>query len=220
MTTFRKFWENRARTDFYEYFNDFTNTGDYAAADWTITTTEAGAGDATEAISTGAAGGVLVVTNDAGAADADYLQNKIECFRFTSGKAAEFEIRFKISDVTNTAFVAGLQITDTTPLAVTDGVFIRKGEDDTYPDLVVCKNSTETVVAAPDPLVNDTWVKLGFYYDGTDTMQFFVNDQRVAACAVTNLPDDEDLAISFGLLNSSAAAHVLSVDYIRAISER
>jgi hypothetical protein len=221
MTTFRKFWETRPRTDYQEYFNDFLRAGDYAATDWTITTTEAGGSSATEAIDTAAAGGVLVITNDTNDNDADFLQSTLEAFDITVGKAFEFEMRFKISDVTNTDFIAGLCITDTTPLANSDGVFIRKNEDDTTPDLVVCKNSTETVVAFPDALVNDTWVKMGFYYDGSgDTVDMFVNDVRVAAAPITNLPDDELLAITFGLANGSAAGHVLSVDYIRAIAER
>ena len=31
MTTFRKFWETRPRTDYQEYFNDFLRAADYAA---------------------------------------------------------------------------------------------------------------------------------------------------------------------------------------------
>lgn len=227
MTTHRKFWEHQPRTDYYEYFNDFLNTASYAAADWTITTTEGGSGDATEAISVGAGpGGVLVITNDDAATDVDYLQNKLEVWQFQTGKVLEFECRFKVSDATNTGVVLGLQITDTTPLAVSDGVFFRKSEDDLYPDLVVCRNATETVVALPDPLANDTWVKLGFYYDGGDTVQAYVNDVRVAAVSSAGLPITspldlaELLAISIGLQNSSAAAHVLSIDYIRVRAQR
>jgi hypothetical protein len=48
-----------SRSTYHEYFNDFDS---YTAGDWTITTTEAGAGDATEAISN-ATNGVLLITN-------------------------------------------------------------------------------------------------------------------------------------------------------------
>lgn len=226
---FRKFWERVPRTDYTEYFNDFLTTGDYVAGDWTITTTEAGANAATEVISTSAGpNGVLVITNDDAATDADYLQNKIEAFQLIKGKKAEFEIRFKISDVVNTAFVAGLQITDTTPLDVSDGVFLRKAEDVKNLELVVCKDGSEDKVVFPDDsaLVNDTWVKAGWYYDGTDRVDAYVNDMRVASVPADKLPTStpldlaELLAVSFGLLNSSAAAHVLSIDYIRVRTQR
>lgn len=226
---FRKFWERVPRTDYTEYFNDFLTTADYVAGDWTITTTEAGAGAATEVISTGAGpNGVLVITNDDAATDADYLQNKIEAFQLIKGKKAEFEIRFKIGDVVNTAFVAGLQITDTTPLAVSDGVFLRKAEDVKNLELVVCKDGAEDKVVFPDDsaLVNDTWVKAGWYYDGTDRVDAYVNDMRVASVSADKLPTSDPLdlaellAVSFGLLNSSAAAHVLSIDYIRVRTQR
>lgn len=221
MTTFRKFWETRPRTDYYEYFNDFVQPTDYDTNDWTLTTVEAGASSATEAIGN-LAGGVLVVTNDAADDDSDFFQSTKEVFKYVATKALEFEMRFKLSDVTQSDFIAGLIITDTTPLANSDGIFFRKNDADTYPDFVVCKNGTETVVALPDPLVNDTYVKLGFYFDGNvnHELQIFVNDVRVGAAALTNVPDDEELAISFGIQNGEAVAKILSVDYIRAVAER
>ena len=43
-------------TKWITYFNDFT---EYVSGDWTITTTEAGSGAATEALSSTSAGGLL-----------------------------------------------------------------------------------------------------------------------------------------------------------------
>lgn len=221
MATYRKFWQDLPRTDFFEFFNDFTRPTDYDTNDWTLTTVEAGAGSATEAIGN-LAGGVLVVTNDAADDDSDFFQSTKEVFKYDATKALEFEIRCKISDVTQSDFIAGLCITDTTPLANSDGIFFRKNDADTIPDFVVCKNGTETVVELPAALANDTWVKLGFYYDGNTAhkLQIFVNDIRVGAAALTNVPDDEELAITFGLQNGEAVAKVLSVDYIRCIQQR
>ncbi len=222
MSTFRTFWDRAPRTNYYEYFNDFTRPTDYDTADWTLTTVEAGASSATEAIGN-LAGGVLVVTNDAADDDSDFFQSTKEVFKYASDKALEFEIRCKLSDVTQSDFIAGLVITDTTPLANSDGIFFRKSEGDAIPDFVVCKNGSETVLELPTgALVNDTYVKLGFYYDGNDNhrLQIFVNDVRVGAAALTNVPDDEDLAISFGVQNGEAVAKVLSVDYIRCVAQR
>ncbi len=47
-------------TQAHVYFNDFTT---YVAGDWTITTTEGGTGNASEAL-TNVAGGALLITND------------------------------------------------------------------------------------------------------------------------------------------------------------
>jgi hypothetical protein len=70
--------------------------------------------------------------------------------------------------------------------------------------------------------VADTWVKLGFYHsENGDTIEAFVNDVRVGAITdLTNAPDDEELAVTFGIQNGEAVATVLSVDYIQVIEQR
>jgi hypothetical protein len=220
MTTRRIFLDGKTANpeDYYEYFNDFTKPTDYDTNDWTLTTVEAGAGSATEAIGN-LAGGVLVVTNDAADDDSDFFQSTKEVFKFVSGKKLYFAMRFKISDVTQSDFVAGLQITDTTPLAVTDGIYFRKDDGDAFLDFVVIKDSSATTKTAVATLTNDTYVKVAFYYDGSE-MAIYVNDVAVGDCALTNVPDDEELAISFGIQNGEAVAKILSVDYIRALVER
>lgn len=222
MTTYRKFWENRPRTDYFEFFNDFTKPTDYDTNDWTLTTTEAGAGSATEAIAN-AAGGVLVVTNDAADDDNDFFQSTKEIFKFVTGKALEFEMRFKILEVLQCDFVAGLQITDTTPLAVSDGIYFQKDDGDALLDFHATKNAVSTDLTGLVSLVADTWIKIGFYYDGNSDhgFQVYVNDVRVGSIVVTTTaPDDEELAVSFGIQNGQAVANVLSVDYIRVVQER
>jgi hypothetical protein len=208
--------ETTSPEDFVEYFNDFL---DYAAADWTITTTEAGAGSATEAVGD-AANGVLVVTNDAADDDADFLQYANETFKFVSGKKLYGAMRFSLSDATQSDFVFGLQITDTTPLAVTDGIYFQKDDGDANLDFHVTKDSTATDVTAIATLENDTFVKVAFYYDGGDKILLFVDDALVGSAAVTNAPDDEELTISFGIQNGEAVAKVLNVDFIRIVAER
>lgn len=222
MTTFRKFDWNRARSDFSTLFTDFH---DYAAADWVITTTEAGAGSATEAVGN-LAGGVLVVTNDAADDDNDFFQwaggkgAVAETFKFVSGKKLQFAFRGKLSDATQSDFFAGLYITDTDPVGgLTDGIYFRKLDGSTTLYLVAEKDSVETTLAVAT-LADDTYVMLEFYYDGGDRISAFVDGSRVGSIAVTTAPDDEELALSFGIQNGAAAAKVLSVDYIGASQER
>lgn len=212
--TVKRYFEGR-QTDYIRWFDDFHA---YTAGDWTLTTVEAGAGSATEAVGN-LAGGVLVVTNDAADDDSDFFQWPKETFKWVSGKKMAFRARFKVSDATQSDLVFGLQITDTTPLAVTDGIYFRKDDGDALLDFVVIKDSTATTKTAIATLVSDTYVEVEFYYNGTEFL-LFVNDVAVGSAAVTNVPDDEELTVSFGIQNGEAVAKILSVDYIDVVAER
>lgn len=204
-------------TKHHVYFEDFDT---YTAADWTITTTEAGVGSATEAL-TNADGGVLLVTNDDADNDADFFNKVGESFLMASGKKSRFKIRLMTNDATQSDIIAGLQITDTTPLAVSDGIFFRKDDGAAAVTLVIVKDSTETESATIATMADDTMIDLEFIYDGKSKIEVFVDGALVLTqTTLTNLPDDEELTISFGIQNGEAAAKTLSVDYILAVKER
>lgn len=203
-------------TGWHVFFDDFDR---YVAADWTITTTEAGAGSATEALAN-EDGGVLLITNDAADNDADFFQKVGESFKFESGKKLFFKARFKVSDATQSDFVVGLQITDTTPLDVTDGVFFQKDDGDASLDFYVEKDNTATSATAIHTMVDDTYVTVGFYYNGSDAVSYFVDGAHTGTLATTNLPDDEELTVSFGVQNGEAVAKTMSVDYIMVAKQR
>lgn len=198
------------------FWDDFDH---FAAGDWTITTVEEGGGSASEALTDGD-GGLLLVTNDAADNDADFFQKKGESFKFETGKKLAFAGRFKVSDATDSDWVFGLQITDSSPLAVTDGVFFQKDDGDANIDFHVEKNSTATSETAIATNADNTFVELAFFYDGIDAIHYYVDGERKGSVAVTNLPDDEELTISFGIQNGEAAAKTMSVDYILCVKER
>jgi len=202
---------------YHTYFNDFDT---YLASDWTITTTEDGTGSATEALADGD-GGLLLVTNAAGDNDHDFFQLVKEGYKYEAGKQLAFHMRFKTNDATQTDIVAGLQLTDTTPLDVTDGVFFLKADGAATISFIVEKNSTQSTLTLPNSLADDTFMTLGFVYDPKD-QKFHVFQNNVLAGTVvsTNAPDDEELALSFGIQNGAAAAKTLTVDYIGASKER
>lgn len=210
------YWVPPDVSDVHTFFDDF-NT--FAAGDWTITTTEAGGGSASEALADGV-GGRLLITNDAADNDHDFFQLVKEGFKFQSGKRMWFEICFQTNDATETDIVAGLQITDTTPLAVTDGVYFLKSDGAATADFMVTKDSTSTTASAVATLADATDITLGFYYDGASTISYYVDKVRGGTVATTNMPDDEELTVSFGIQNGAAAAKTLNVDYVFAAQER
>lgn len=201
------------------YFNDFDS---YVAANWTVTVTQAGTGSATEAL-TNADGGILLITNDDADNDAVFFNKVGESFSMTAGKAAWFKCRFKTSDATQSDIVFGLQVTDTTPLDVTDGIYFLKADGVATVDVFCRKNATtgSTTAAAIATMADDTYITLGWYYDGAGSVSYFVNDVKIGTLdgSATYLPDTT-LTVSFGIQNGEAVAKTLSVDYIFAAKQR
>jgi hypothetical protein len=206
-------------TAWHTFFTDFDT---FTATSWTITTTEAGAGDATEAL-TDEDGGVLLVTNDAADDDNDFFQKVGEGFLMEAGKSAVFKARIKTSDATQSDIVIGLQVTDTTPLSVTDGIYFLKTDGAATVDVICRKNATtgSTSASAVATMVSDTWIVLGWEYDGKGNLKYFVDDVHIGTldASSTYLPDTE-LTVSFGIQNGEAVAKTLSVDYILAAKKR
>lgn len=201
----------------HQWADDFDG---YTAADWTVTVVDGGAAGADTQAVEDEDGGVLKLTNNAADNDNSFLQWASETFKFESGKKLVFQARFKVSDATQSDFVMGLQITDATPLDVTDGVFFQKDDDDTELDVHVEKDNTQTSETNIHTMANDTYVEVGFYYDGKDAVNVFVDGSQVARLGTDNLPDDEELTISFGIQNGEAAAKSMSIDYILSAKER
>ena len=203
-------------TKFHIFFDDFDN---YVAADWTVTLIGAGG---TAALAD-ADGGVLTITTDALDNDQVTLQKVGESFKLEAGKRAWFKTRFKVADATQSDLAIGLQITDTTPLACTDGVWFRKDDGDALIDFIVQKDDTtgKNTSLGVATLVDDTYIVLGWYYDGVSSVEVFVNDAKVATVAATStyLPDTE-LTLSMSYANGEAGAIAMSVDYLFAAKER
>jgi len=208
-------------TKYHQWFDDFDN---FEADQWVITRV----GTTPTETCVSADGGRLLLTMAATDDSADSLQwsgddNAAvnETFKFVAGKKLWFKSRLQVSDIIQSDFVMGLQITDTTPLAVSDGVYFRKDDGDALLDCVIIKDSTGTTATLPTGLlVNATDIDLGFFYNGKDAIEFYVNDLLRATSVITNLPNDEELAISFHMQNGEAVAKTMSIDYILAVKER
>lgn len=200
----------------HSFFTDFDG---YTAANWIVTETDAAA---TEALTAGD-GGLLLITNTAADNDLVALQTLVGSFLMAAGKKAWFKARFKVSDATQTDLVMGLQIIDTTPLAVSDGIWFQKDDGDAQIDVYCGKSAGAGTTSATNvaTLADDTFIVLAWEYDGKSTVTYFVNDVALGVldASSTYLPD-ANLAVSFALQNGEAVAKTMTVDYIFAAKER
>ena len=204
-------------TKYHMYHNDFDT---YLASDWTITTTEGGSGNASEALGDGD-GGLLVITNDDADDDNDFLQLVKEGFKYEASKQLAFKALFKTSDADASDVVMGLQLTDTTPLDVTDGIFFLLTDGSTTLQFIVEKDGTQSTLDLSTAMADDTFMSVGFVYTPADQkFHVYQNNVEVGTVVNTNAPDDEELTVSFGIQNGAAASKVLTVDYVTAMKER
>jgi len=203
-------------TLFHQYFNDFDT---YVAGDWVVTETDSGA---TQALTAGD-GGLLLVTNTAADDDLVALQKTPAAWSFTAGKKTFFRARFKVSDATQSDLVIGLQVVDTTPLDVTDGVYFLKADGAATVDVICRKNATTGSTKAEDiaTLEDDTFITLGWYYDGDGKVYYEVNGSVLGSLNASSafLPDT-NVTVSFALQNGEADAKTMTVDYIYVAKER
>lgn len=211
-----------APTDWHLWFDDFD---DYAATDWIITTTEGGSGSASEAVAS-AKDGILVITNDNADNDKDCFQwagvdgsAVAETWKWVAGKPLYFGARFKVNEVIQSDFTMGLYTTNTDPTAgVVDGIFFRKDDGDTDIDCIVVKDSTSTgSVTGAATAVADTYMVLEFYYDGVSSnIVFYKDGVAIGSVDLDNVPDNEELAISFHIQQGEATnVKIMSVDWIK-----
>lgn len=205
-----------------KFIVDFDDFHTYAAGDWTVTETQAGA---TQALSSAnGPGGVLLLTNSAADNDVNQIQRAVEAFKFASGKKTWFKARLKVSDATQSDVYVGLIITDTDLVGgITDGVYFRKDDGDTSWDFVSLMNSSGSSQTAVGTLVADTYVVLAFYYDGGTSIEAYINGSKVATLTVaagTTLVNDEELAVTLSLTNGEAVAKTMAIDYVLAVQER
>ncbi len=144
-----------------------------------------------------------------------------EGFKYEAGKQLAFNARFKTSDADASDVVMGLQITDTSPLDVSDGIFFLLTDGSTTLTFIVEKDGTQSTLDLPTAMADDTFMTVGFMYDPkSQKFHVYQNNTEVGTVASTNAPDDEDLTVSFGIQNGAAAAKVLTVDYVTAMKER
>ena len=197
------------------YFNDFFT---YTAGDWVVTETQAGA---TQALTAGS-GGWLLLTNSAADDDLVALQKTPAMLDLSSTKQAWFSSRFKVSDVTQSDVVMGMQVVDTTPLDVTDGIYFLKSDGAATVNIVCRKDAStgSTSASAITTMVADTFVQLDWYYDGAGYLFYAIDGTVSGSLSVADYFPNTTVTVSFALQNGEAVAKNMTVDWVGVWQER
>jgi hypothetical protein len=199
---------------------DFHEFNQYVAADWTVTNTTS---HATIGLAAGAggllslAGGASSTTSDIGAVISTPLD-----FNFASTQQLWFYTGFKVTTAANDQIQLGITAANSA-LTPSDGIYFNKAAGASTIDFVVRKSSTSTTQSAVATLVNATFIRLGFYYNGKDAVDVFVNDVKVYSQTVlTNLPTATAIALGCGFKSAATAPTTsdLIVDFLMAAQDR
>ena len=199
---------------------NFYEFNQYVAGDWTVTNTTS---HATVALTAGA-GGLLSLAGGASSVTSDIaaiISNPLN-FNFASTQQVWFYTGFKVTTAANDQIQLGLMAANSA-LTPTAGMYFNKAAGAATIDFVVRKSSTSTTQSAIATLVANTFVRLGFYYNGKDSVDVFVNDAKVYSQTVlTNLPTSTALGIGLGFKSAATAPTTsdLIVDFALAAQDR
>lgn len=217
-----KRWVEAIGPDVVKVIEDFTRGPGIDTAfdnDWTVTRVEGGAGESTITRIDGV-GGLARITTDAAENDGINAQLIGEAFELTADQYLYFgAFGVTISDVTQSDFFLGLAITDTDILGgVTDRIGFQKLDGATDLKAMLEKDATETLSDSLATLVDATPFDIEFFFDGpNDRVEFFVNGASAVVPAVTNLPDNEQLRLTWQFLAGAAAAKTMDIDRLTVI---
>ena len=90
-------------------------------------------------------------------------------------------------------------------------------------DIFVRKNTTtgSTTVASVATLADNTFIELGWYYDGISTVAYEVNGSVIGSLSGSSsyLPD-ANVTVTLALGNGEADAKTMTIDYVYVAKER
>ncbi|MCW5943886.1 MAG: hypothetical protein KIS66_16770 [Fimbriimonadaceae bacterium] len=150
-------------------------------------------------------------------------QHLVESVLLTTNGQYRWACKASISSATQSDFIAGLCITDTTLLGgMTDGVYLRKDDGDTALDLVVEKDSTEVQwsgIATFDTSAHEYAIIVQpLNATGYGQVTVLIDGVRIRTVTTTNLPYDEALTPSIAVLTGEAGAITMVYRYVGTAS--
>lgn len=198
---------------------------------YTITKTNAGT-----VAQTAGAGGLLLFTTDALAADLCSIQLPVAGFVPVLGKRAFFLTRLQVSSAANAEFNVGLIQTTTTPFTVTNGIYFRKPTGSAT-GLILNVTSASATVSTTIPtsaytLADATSIDLGWQVTRQGDVVAFVgsdlvgwqsqNTASIGPVARATLPTfpTGNLNFTLAVKSGTASAKTMTVDFALAAVER
>lgn len=195
----------------------FSTTAD--AGEWLATITAGGAGECLLTIAdgsdAGAPGGWLKILNDAADNDLVNLQLNGESFQITTTSKLIFEIKARITDVSETDWLWGLCSTDTSVLAgVNDGLYFDCLDSTGDIDAVCEDDTTEARTDTGYDVADATARVFRIEVDGVTEARFYI-DNVLVHTQRSGLPDANTyLTPTISVRNDGAVAQSAYVDYI------
>lgn len=185
----------------------------FRPSDWTITTVETGFGAATETI-TDYIGGLLQIYNDGADDDSDELQHVGAAWLLAPGCPLWGEFKMMLIDDTNSDFWLGLSVTDTTLITGAANALWFQKDDDVRDVRWHTDDGGSTTEGDTGFDVDDMlWDYYGLKYDGVGRVEFWINNV-LRGSAETDINEDDEMRISFGLRNGVGKAKIMWLDYI------
>ena len=192
-----------------QYANDFVSS----VAEYTVTGTSS-----TLALTAGNGG--LAILTPGGTTTATAAYKTASNVAFVAGNQLWFNARFKASAVSGTkSFYVGLRAGS----SANDGIWFAKAASSTSINLVSVVGSTSTtLVTGVATAAADTYLDLGFYYNGTDIL-VYSGDTMVARVSAPTIGSSGTTLTSANLgpvmQITPTATDTLTVDYIAASVE-
>ena len=174
-----------------------------------------------------ARGGIARVTN--GATDNNYYNyfSKYEVVKLQAGKGLWLDMMLTIDDVDEADWFFGLStiVADAAMFdARVDAIGFYGADGSANINCECRKNSTATASTAKGTLTDETIKKLSIYVNGASAAYFYIgnsaNRLEYVGMITTNLPDDEEMAIAFGIRNGQGVANWLETGRIILIQDR
>lgn len=189
---------------------DFENAHD---VDTTNVWDETADGSGTSLTVQDARGGFAKVTNSAVEDEYYFYQSKYEVAKISSTKDMWFRSRFIVGDADEADFFIGLcaRLASGTLFANrVDSIGFYAEDGSTTINIEAGKDGTATQVGTSGVLADDTEITVELHVSQDDKIYFFINAENVGEIT-TNLPDDAELAFSFGIQNGTGSANTLQV---------
>lgn len=177
---------------------------------------------ASMAIEADSLGGRLLMATSANDNQGTSIQTQ-EIFEVTVNKELWFETKINLLDATESEYCSGLTISFTSApeniLTREDRIVFEKldGNDD-----IICItefSGSETRTNSGIDIVAATDITLGFRVIGDSVVQFFINRVLVRT-HITDIVNDQNLAVAAYVLAGDAAGTTLAIDYIAVTATR